>query len=143
MWWWHVTDEEQELGVSMFRGRERVVSTLRWQVSSDQVYSISLDTPDGLVAGGGSDLFQALKEIRLVVEPQGWLIAVQGARKDAYVSGMVGDMLGARRVYILQAGRQVGRAHLVDIFAEAAVESLGTVEQQKAFYREWRLSLKR
>jgi hypothetical protein len=138
--------EKHEFSVSMFRGRERVVSALRWQMSSDQVYSISLDGPDGPdgpVAGGGSDLFQALQEIRLEVEPQGWLLAVQGARKDTYASGMVRDMLGARRVYVIQAGRQAERAHLVDIFAEAAVESLGTVEQQKAFYREWRRSLKR
>jgi hypothetical protein len=73
--------EKHEFSVSMFRGRERVVSALRWQMSSDQVYSISLDGPDGPVAGGGSDLFQALQEIRLEVEPQGWLLAVQGPAK--------------------------------------------------------------
>jgi hypothetical protein len=44
---------------------------------------------------------------------------------------------------ILRVGRQAEREHLVDTFAEAAADSLGTVEQQTNYYREWRLSLNR
>jgi hypothetical protein len=111
-------------------------------MNPDRTYSINLDGPDEPVACTGNDLFQVLQEIRQELEPRGWLIAVQGARKDAYPTGMVRDMIGARRVYILRVGQQVKREHLVDIFAEAAADSLGTVEQQTNYYREWRLSLK-
>jgi hypothetical protein len=133
----------QQLSVPMIRGSERVTSTLRWELRSDRTYTIDLDGPDGRVTGNGSDLFQALQEIRSELEPRGWLIAVQGARVDAYPTGMVRDMIGARRVYILRVSQQAQREHLVDIFAEAAADSLGTVEQQKNYYRDWRLSLKR
>jgi hypothetical protein len=53
---------------------------------------------------------------------------------------MVRDMLGARRVYVLEMGRHVMREHLVDIFADADVEQIGTVEDQIEFYRLWRIS---
>ena len=72
---------------------------------------------------------------------RGWAIAVQGSRVDTYPSGMVRDMLGARRVYVLQMGRHVAREHLVDIFAEADVRQIGTVDEQIEFYRLWRISL--
>jgi hypothetical protein len=136
-------NDGQQLSVPIVRESERVMCALSWQMHIDRTYSISLDGPEGPIAGNGSDLFQALQEIRLELEPRGWLIAVQGARKDAYPTGMVRDMIGARRVYILSLGRQAAREHLVDIFAEAAANSLGTVEQQKNYYRDWRLSLKR
>jgi hypothetical protein len=96
---------------------------LRWWMNPDRTYSINLDGPDEPVACTGNDLFQVLQEIRQELEPRGWLIAVQGARKDAYPTGMVRDMIGARRVYILRVGQQVKREHLVDIFAEAAADS--------------------
>ena len=135
--------EVQQLDVPMLRDQERVVCALRWWVNPDRSYSINLDGPDGPVASTGSDLFQALQGIRQEMEPRGWFIAVQGARKDAYPTGMLRDMIGARRVYILRVGQQAEREHLVGIFAEAAADSLGTVEQQTNYYREWRLSLKR
>ncbi|BCJ66253.1 hypothetical protein GCM10009779_65810 [Polymorphospora rubra] len=75
-----------------------------------------------------------------MLEHGGWVIAVQGARVDSHPSGMVRDMLGARRVYILQKGRHVAREHLVDIFAEAEVSQIGTVDEQVEFYRLWRNS---
>ncbi|WNV87489.1 hypothetical protein [Umezawaea sp. Da 62-37] len=114
---------------------------LKWHLRADRTYLINLDGPVGPVIGCGNDLFQALQVIRLELETSGWLIAVQGARKDAYASGMVRDMIGASRIYILRTGQQVEREHLVDIFAEAPPDSLGTVEQQKSCYRDWRLSL--
>ena len=135
--------EVQQLSVPLLRDQERVMCALSWQMKPDRTYSIHLDGPDGPLARTGNDLFQALQQIRQELESGGWLIAVQGARKDAYPTGMVRDMIGARRVYILRAGQQAEREHLVDIFAEAAADSLGTVEQQTNYYREWRLSLKR
>jgi hypothetical protein len=135
--------EEQRLAVSLLRDQEGVMKALIWRRSRDRTYSINLDGPDGPVIASGNDLFEALQQIRLQLEPQGWSIAVQGARKDTYPTGMMRDMIGAERVYVLQLARDVHREHLVFIFHEAAPESLGTVEEQKSYYRDWRQSLKR
>lgn len=97
----------QSLSVPLFRGQERVMSSLSWQRHPDHTYSISLDGPDGLVTGTGDDLFEALKVIRLELNPRGWMLSVQGAREDAYASGMQRNMVGARRVYIIRIGCQV------------------------------------
>lgn len=135
--------EEHQLTVLALRGEERVPCGLSWRRFRDRTYTIELDGPSGLLTGSGSDLFRALQEVRLALEPQGWLIAVQGARKDAYASGMLRDMVGAQRVYVVEPGRRAEREHLVDIFAEADPDALATVEQQHNYYREWRLSLMR
>ncbi|MCE7002416.1 hypothetical protein LWC34_06155 [Kibdelosporangium philippinense] len=135
--------EERRLTVLVLRGQVRVMSALTWQRHCDRTYRITLGGPDGPVTASGNDLFEALQQVRLQLEPRGWSIAVHGARNDTYPTGMMRDMNGAQRVYVLRLGRHVHRAHLVFIFHEAAVESLGTVEEQKAYYRDWRLSLKR
>ncbi|TCO55918.1 hypothetical protein [Actinocrispum wychmicini] len=136
-------DEENLVSVLVLGGPEPVTCALTWRSYPDCSYSIDLDGPAGPVAARGRDLFQALQEIRLELEPGGWSIAVQGARKDTYPSGMVRDMVGARRVYVLHTGRDMAKEDLVNIFAEAAAAALGTVEQQKNNYQEWRDSVRR
>jgi hypothetical protein len=128
-----------EQNVLMVRGSERVWCPLRWEQLPDRTYRIVLESPEEVVDVIGRDLFAALQDVRRTLEPGGWAIAVQGARVDTYPSGMVRDMLGARRVYVLQMGRHVAREHLVDIFAEADMQQLGTVDEQIEFYRLWRI----
>jgi hypothetical protein len=129
--------------VLVVRDSEQLSCSLKWAMRPDRTYWIVLDGPVGTINGAGNDLFEALQEIRRELELRGWLVAVQGARKDTYPTGMVRDMIGARRVYVLQLGSNAEREWLVDIFADADVESLATVEQQKDYYRDWRLSLRR
>ncbi|WP_212826235.1 hypothetical protein [Polymorphospora rubra] len=132
-----MTDEREVLVV---RGQEQMRCRLRWTLLPDRTYRLVLGGPTGVVDVIGRDLFAALQDIRRMLEHGGWVIAVQGARVDSHPSGMVRDMLGARRVYILQKGRHVAREHLVDIFAEAEVSQIGTVDEQVEFYRLWRNS---
>jgi hypothetical protein len=126
--------------VLMVRGQERVQRTLRWLQMHDRTYRITLDSPAGLVDATGRDLFAALQDVRRALEGGGWVVAVQGSRVDTYPSGMVRDMLGGSRVYVLQMGRHVDREHLVDTFARADVTQIGTVDEQIEFYRQWRMS---
>jgi hypothetical protein len=128
-----------EENVLIVRGEDRVRCALRWTQLPNRTYQIALESPEGVVDVVGRDLFAALQDVRRRLEASGWTIAVQGARVDTYPSGMVRDMLGARRVYVLQMGRHVAREHLVDIFAEADPQQVGTVDEQIEFYRLWRI----
>jgi len=118
------------------RGQERRECRLRWARRGNS-YWVALDGPDGYLEAADRDLFEALASVRRRLEVSGWLIAVQGARRDTFPSGMVRDMGGARRVYVLEPGRPVAREHLVDIFADADPADLGTVEEQERNYRDW------
>lgn len=126
--------------VLLVRGDEQVTCRLRWDSLSDRSYRLIIEGPAGVVDEVGADLFDALRNLRRKLELDGWLIAVQGARVDAYASGMVRDMLGARHVYLIQIGRHVAREHLVDIFAEADKRYLSTLEEQAEFFERWKVS---
>jgi hypothetical protein len=84
----------------------------------------------------GPDAFEALVRIRRQLEPDGLAVAVQGARRDTYPSGMARDMGGGMKVYSLRLGVP-GRPELVKTFDDAEPEQLGTVDEQKAFNSEW------
>jgi hypothetical protein len=50
---------------------------------------------------------------------------------------MARDMGGGLRAYVLTLPRTGRRPELVDILAPAPAELIGTVEEQKAFFRAW------
>ena len=99
---------------------------------------LSLSTPgfDISSAAGGRDLFDALQQLRLRLEPLGWFPLCNGSRTDCYPSGMARDMGGARAVYELKMGK-AGRFPLVGLFEPAPPDKVGTVSDQDAFFRKW------
>jgi hypothetical protein len=56
----------------------------------------------------GADMFEALVRLRRQLEPDGLVVAVQGARRDTYPSGMARDMGGGMQIYVIGPAR---RAH--------------------------------
>lgn len=96
-----------------------------------------LDEHGGPYAAAGPDMFEALVRLRRQLEPEGWAIAVQGARRDAYPSGMARDMGGGFRTYLLRPGRKASVSDLVDTLADAPVALLATVDEQRAFFEAW------
>ena len=48
-------------------------------------------------------MFEALVMLRRQLEPDGLMIAVQGARRVTYPSRMARDMGGGMQVYVMQA----------------------------------------
>jgi hypothetical protein len=52
----------------------------------------------------GPDLFEALRALRRIVDPLGIRLGVNGARRDAWASGMQRDMGEGRVVYLLTEG---------------------------------------
>jgi hypothetical protein len=89
----------------------------------------------------GDDLFECMKSIRTYLEARSILLLCNGARVDGYPSQMSRQMGQARRVYIHTMGRQTTREDLVDIFAEAPADKIGSVAAQKAYHDDWLRSL--
>jgi len=85
----------------------------------------------------GPDVFEALVRLRRQLEPDGLMIAVQGARRDTYPSGMARDMGAGMQVYVLHAGMRGRREDLVETLADAPPDDLGTVDEQRAFHDTW------
>ncbi|MBL7522415.1 hypothetical protein I6A84_31110 [Frankia sp. CNm7] len=126
------------------RADERERCMLTWRFHKDRSYSITLSGPFGTLEGAGDDLFEALNVIRGSLEGQGRYIAVQGARRNTWASGMLRDMIGAHQIYVLEPGRDINtRKDRVDIFAEAQPDQLATVEEQRRYYRGWQESVRR
>jgi hypothetical protein len=85
----------------------------------------------------GPDVFEALARLRRQLEPDGLMIAVQGARRDTYPSGMARDMGAGMQVYVLHAGMRARREDLVETLADAPPDDLGTADEQRAFHDTW------
>jgi hypothetical protein len=83
------------------------------------------------------DVFESLVRLRNQLEPHGWLIAVQGARRDTYPSGMLRDMGGGTEVHVLRPGQKTSEDDVVETLAEAEIEQLGTVAEQQAHWAAW------
>ena len=99
---------------------------------------MSLTVPDlGMtVEIRGRDIFDALQQLRLKLEPLGWYPLCNGARVDCYPSGMARDMGGAQAVYVLTIGKS-GRPPVVRTLEPAPRASVGTVAEQDAYFRRW------
>lgn len=79
-----------------------------------------------------ADAFEALSLVREVLDREGWLLGVQGARIDVWASSMARQQGGGMRAYRLRRGRHPRFDDLVDVFAPAD-ERLGTVAAQRAY----------
>jgi hypothetical protein len=84
----------------------------------------------------GRDIFDALQQLRLKLEPIGWYPLCNGARVDCYPSGMARDMGGAQAVYVLTIGKS-GKSPLMGTLDPAARDNVGTVAEQDAYFRRW------
>jgi hypothetical protein len=83
------------------------------------------------------DMFEALVRLRRQLEPDGLAVAVQGARRDTYPSGMARDMGGGMKVYIMRPGLAARREDLVATLDDADPGQIATVDEQHAYAREW------
>lgn len=84
----------------------------------------------------GPDMFEALVRLRRQLEPDGLMVAVQGARRDTYPSGMARDMGGGMKIYVMRP-RPSGRPELVETLDDASPDQMATVDEQRAFFEAW------
>jgi hypothetical protein len=82
-------------------------------------------------------MFKALVRLRRQLEPDGLTVAVQGARRDTYPSGMARDMGGGMRIYVLKPGGPARMDDLVETLDDAPPDQIGTVDEQRAFADAW------
>jgi hypothetical protein len=98
---------------------------------------ITITRPDGRSwAAEGADLFKALRALRRILDPLGIRLGVNGARCDAWASGMQCDMGEGRVVYLLAEG-QAGRPEQVSTLGSTSVSHVGTVDDQDQQFERW------
>lgn len=83
-------------------------------------------------------MFGALVRLRRQLEPDGLMVAVQGARRDTYPSGMARDMDGGKQVHIMRPGLPGRWEDLVKTLDDASPDQIATVDEQRAFSEAWR-----
>lgn len=131
----------EDRDVLVVRGDERKRARLRgWLDGYDgprPLYRIELFLGVERYTATAMDMFETLVRLRRQLEPDGWMVAVQGSRRDAYPSGMARDMGGGERIYVLRAGRAATSNDLVDTLADAAQDQLATIAEQEAYRDEW------
>ncbi|MGX1475713.1 UNVERIFIED_CONTAM: hypothetical protein RKD50_004521 [Streptomyces canus] len=97
---------------------------------------MTAEGPWGQVSGRAGDCFVALMRVREQLEPQGWLLGVNGSRRDTWASGTCRG-LGGFQVYRLTPFTQLTNADRILTFDPAPRETLATIAEQVAFEKEW------
>jgi hypothetical protein len=87
-------------------------------------------------ASEGPDLFEALRALRRTADPLGIRLGVNGARRNAWASGMQRDMGEGRFVYLLTEG-ETGRPPQVSTLGPASVAEVGSVKEQEEQHARW------
>ncbi len=87
-------------------------------------------------AAEGPDVFKALRALRRILDPLGIRLGVNGARRDAWASGMQCDMGEGRVVYLLVEG-QASRPEQVSTLGHTSISHVGTVSDQEEQHERW------
>jgi len=128
-------DEERAVPI-VFNGREQTWPLVLAGVGRD--WRLTLAGPERTWDVTASDIFEALRVLRGQLDPLGIRIGVVGALPHAWASGMLRDMVGARRCYLLTIPQPPGRPPLVATLSPVPVDQVGTVAEQDEFQTRWR-----
>ncbi len=123
--------------VDAVRDGERARYVLTARRLDDRRVELVADGPTGTHVATGDDLFEALRVVRRDVEPHGWRLAVNGARRDTWPSGMLRDRAAGASVYVLPPDPH-RVPETVPTFGPAAEELLATVAEQEEAWEAWK-----
>lgn len=84
----------------------------------------------------GVDIADAFKKLRLFFEKKGFLVFVNGARRNVWASGMLRDMTNGLGVYILKKHQLDTKKEVVNIL-KCYSENIVTYQEQRIYYKEW------
>jgi hypothetical protein len=102
------------------------------------------DEEIGHVMCSASDLFECLRQLRLLLEKHNnTMLLCNGARTDTWASNLARDMGGGRKVFITTMGNRATLADLVPTFQAATTERVGTVRDQMNYHIKWIKSIMR
>lgn len=82
-------------------------------------------------------VWHALGALRAQLDPAGVRLYCQGARIDAYVSGMSVSMSDGWLAYILRSWRRPRSRDLVNVLDPAPLRKIGTVAEQAQYFERW------
>jgi hypothetical protein len=128
-----VSAEDHDIEVSVDGRRER------WKLATardGRAWRLTLLAPHRTWIAQGPDLFEALRVLRRELDPQAIRLGCNGARRNAWASGMQRDMGEGRGVYLCELGAP-GRPPHWDTLGPAPLEEVGTVAEQDAFHARW------
>ena len=82
-------------------------------------------------------VWHALGALRARLDPAGVRLCCQGARIDAYVSGMSISMSDGWLAYILRSWRRPRTRDLVNVLDPAPLRKIATVAEQAQYFEGW------
>jgi hypothetical protein len=83
-------------------------------------------------------VFHCVYAFRRALEESGWILCCNISRVDARVMGMLGDVTGGLRCYLLKSAPKGLTPRVVDMFEEAPVDECATIAEQENFFSSWR-----
>ena len=107
--------------------------------TADHRAQITLNYNQTSLTKMADDFFDALRQIRLELETQNAMILYNGARIDAYPSGMSRQMSLGRIVYLNQTGQPA--KHKAAIFDKVDADWVASVAEQDKYHCDWLASL--
>lgn len=115
-----------------------------WEEAPDNPDQVRLDLhfAGEAVTAVADTFFDALADIRKVLEGRELRPKCFGACRDVYPSPMIRSMGGGEQAYRLKPGCQAKMEDLIPIFASEPEINPVSVEEQEEFYRKWLKSLK-
>jgi len=106
---------------------------------TDRTWTLELDAPDGRSwSAQASDVFKCLLILRRQPEPEAIRLCCNGARINAWASGMARDMGGGIQVYLVTLRQRPSLDDLVPTLYPAPLAEIApTVEAQEDFNETW------
>ncbi|WNR43674.1 hypothetical protein [Paenibacillus roseipurpureus] len=108
--------------------------------NKDEV-KLELNTNNDIISIQKEYFFEALIELRRILEDQGMILECNGAARNVYPSPMQISM-GGSKAYKLLKGKQAKLTDVVDIFDYDPSLEYVAIDEQLDFYNEWLESLK-
>jgi hypothetical protein len=107
-------------------------------IAAHRSYQLTIFSPTGdSWSSLASDVFGALIELRLQLEPLGISVCCNGARRNAWASGMLRDMGQGLGVYLLDLAQGSEKPPMVRTLEPAPAASVVTVAEQLQWYKAW------
>lgn len=130
----------ETLQLDVYNQQEEKITPVLLELFEDEeqeIYEIKLRTVDEIIIGQGNNLYDALLEVRKILESKGCHLRCAGSSLNVYPSGMSKGMGDGRMAYKLAMGKKASRADLIDIFSTVNDHIDSTIDQQQAFYSKW------
>lgn len=103
------------------------------QYSESEPWKVEIELVDGRrESASGSDLFEALREVRSELDSSGIRLCCNGARRDAWPSPL-SSQSGALFLYAVPMRRKPGLRDIVPTFGECSPDKTASVAQQDAY----------